>query len=171
MIALPTWFLVVVTVGVAIMAIAMVLQLGLIFGLYSAFRKLNDRMNAMMELQVQPMLNTARSILEQARRQTEQLAETLENITETTRKQVARVDQVMNEATDRARLQIIRVDEVMTDTLSRVEETTDYIQRSVVGPVHEVQAMVHGIRRAVEFLVTRGGRRPERATQDEELFI
>jgi hypothetical protein len=91
---------------------------------------------------------------------------------ETAQTQLTRIDQLLTEVTDRARLEIIRVDELVADTVHRVEQTTEFIQKSVVRPVKETEAVVHGIFAAVQVLLRRGGfRTPERATQDEEMFI
>lgn len=169
----PQWFLVIVTIGVVVMALAMLVQLGLMLAMYLMFRGLNDKIHVLLDRQVQPILSTARNIVDDARKQLEQLARALEQFSEAARHQMVKIDQVVTEATDRARLQIIRADQVVADTLNRVEQTTEYIQRSVIRPMRELQAVVQGIAGAIGYLAGRRGRRnsPERVTQDEELFI
>lgn len=164
----PTWFMVyVVVIGVAV-----VLQLGVLIALYLGFRDMQVKLQALMDRDLQPLLSSARSLVDHTRKQVDRLSETLEELSETARAQMAKVDQVMTEATDRARLQLIRVDELVADTLNRMEQMVDHFQKSVSRPVRELQAVLHGIRTALEFLVGRRGRpTPERATQDEELFI
>lgn len=168
---LPTWFLVVITVGVAVMAIAMFVQLWLMVGVYVTVRGLNAKLSSVLDRQINPILNNAKSIMDRAQKQAEQLANTLEEIGETARAQVTKVDQVITEATDRVRLQLIRVDETMSDALVRFEKTTEYIQTSVIRPVKEMQAVLHGITQALQFILKRSRRNPDRITQDEELFI
>lgn len=168
--AVPLWFLVIITIGVVVMAITMILQLGLMLSFYLGVRSLQQKVERLLDNQVQPILNSARNIAEDAQKQAHRLAETLEDITETARAQVHKVDQVMTEATDRARLAIIRVDEVMADTLRRFEETTTFIQRNIVKPVQEIQAVLHGVARGLGFIM-RQRRNPDDVTQDEESFI
>ncbi len=163
---IPGWFPVVITIGVVVMALAMVLQCATLLGIYLAIRRLQEKIEQLIDRQIQPILTSAGSILEQTRKEVEELSGAL-------RVQVAKVDQVITEATDRARLQVIRADELMADTLERVERTVDYVEENVLRPVREVRAVMHGIGSAVEHLRSRRGRRngPERATQDEEMFI
>jgi hypothetical protein len=178
----PTWFYSFVAVFVVIMAVALALQLAMLTGLLLAFRRLQKRIDQVLDKKVEPLLDGAKSVLadaqyivEQARGETERLAFTFEKAQETFRAQLAKVDLLLTEATDRARLEIIRIDELVADTIQRVEQTTEFIQKSVVRPVREMQAAVHGILSAVQFLLNRRSPRnpqaPERATQDEELFI
>ncbi len=168
--ALPLWFMVSITIGVVVMTITLILQLGLMLSFYVGVRSLQQKIERLLENQVQPILNSARGIAEDAQKQVHHLAETLEDIAESARNQVSKVDQVMTEATDRARLAIIRVDEVMADTLRRFEETTTFLQRNIVKPVQEIQAVLHGVARGLGYIM-RQRRNPEDATQDEELFI
>lgn len=176
----PSWFYPFVAVFVVVMAVALALQLAMLTGLLFSFRRLQARVEHIIDNQVQPLLDgakslvgDAKSIMEEAREQAQRLAGTLDKAQETARIQLAKIDQLLTEATDRARLEIIRVDALVADTVQRVEQTTDFIQKSVVRPVREMQAVAHGIFSAVQFLLHRGGLRnsPERATQDEELFI
>ncbi len=168
---IPTWFLVLVAIGVAVMAITMIIQLGVLLGLYFSFRNLQERVQGVMDRQVQPILQSAKSIMDTAQKQADRLAGTLEEFSESARTQLVKIDQLVTEATDRARLQLIRVDEVMADTMHRVEETTEYLQRNVLRPVQEVQAIIHGIRKGLDFMMRGRRNGPDRVTQDEELFI
>ena len=162
---IPVWFPTVITIGVAVMALAMLLQFGILLGMYLAIRKLQDRFEDLMDRQVQPLLSSARSIVDDSRKRFEELSSAVSA-------QIGKVDRVISEATDRARLQVIRADELMADTMGRVERSMEYIEKSIVRPVREVQAVAHGIGTAVEHLRRRGRHDgPERVTQDEELFI
>jgi len=166
----PTWFLVVITIGVAVMAIAMLVQLGLLLSLYLSVRSLQQKAQHVLDHQVQPILNSAKSIAEEAQKQAQRLGDALEEITQTVRSEVGKVDQVLSEATDRARVAIVRVDEVVADALARFDETTSYLQRNIIKPVNEMQAVLHGVTRGLGFIL-RQRRGPQGVTQDEELFI
>ena len=77
-------------------------------------------------------------------------------------------------AADRARLQLIRADQLISDSMSKIEKTADDVHKSVAQPVQEIQAVITGVRAALDFLFSKG-RNPrgpvDRSTQDEELFI
>ena len=109
----PEWFPAVITIGVAVMALALVLQLGTLFGMYLAIRKLQERIDHLLDRQVQPILATAQSIVTSGQSIVETTRRELDDISASVRMQVEKVDQVVTEATDRARLQVIRADEVL----------------------------------------------------------
>jgi len=168
----PGWFYIFIGVFVVIMAVALLLQVLLLGGIWVAFRSLETRVHSLLDAQVHPLLANARSLVDDARKQAERVAGTLEELQESARVQVAKVDAVLSEASDRARLQIIRVDELVADTLGRFERMVEDIERSIVRPIREIHALVVGVRTAVDYMTRRRGRRlPERATQDEEMFI
>lgn len=164
----PFWL----EVYVVVIGLAVVLQLGVLIGLYLSFLKLRVKVEVLMDRDLQPLLAGARSLVESTRREVDRLSDTLQELSESARVQMVKVDQVMSEATDRAHLELIRVDQLVADTLDRMERTADYIERSLVRPVRELQAILYAIRAALDYLFGRRSRRtPERATQDEELFI
>ena len=168
----PDWFPAVITVGVAVMALAMVLQLGTLIGLYLAIGRLAQKIEHLLDQRVEPLLASAQSIVSNAQSIVQTARVQVDQLSANMREQVEKVDQVVTEVTDRARLQVIRADEVIADTIDRVERSVDFIERSVIRPVKEVHAVAQGIGSAVDHLRRR--RRPEgpeRVTQDEEMFI
>lgn len=163
----PAWL----EIYVVVIGLAVVLQLGVLIALYLGFRDLQVRIQVLMDRELSPLLVSARSLVDSTRKEVDRLSGTLEDLSDSARAQMAKVDQVMSEATDRARLELIRVDQLVADTLDRVERTVDHIEKSLVRPVRELQAVLYGIRAALDYLFGRRRRSPERATQDEELFI
>lgn len=121
---------------------------------------------------IDPVLKASRELLTETREKLASATANLSEITQLAKTQVIRIDSVITDATDRAHLQIIRLDELVGDTMLRVEQTTEAIQHSVLGPVREIAAVVAGVRTALEFLLHRNrSRTVEHATQDEEMFI
>lgn len=168
----PDWFLTVVTIGVLVMALAMLVQMGTMLALYLAVRRTQEMVQNVVDRQVQPILTQANSIAGSAKTIVESAQKQVEELGLTVRAQVARIDQVVTEATDRARLQVIRADEMVTDTLGRMERTVDAVETGILKPVREARAVVQGIGTAMGHLKRkRGPNDPERVTQDEEMFI
>ena len=139
-----------------------------------AFRNWCNRTESLLgqiSRNIEPVLNDSRELLRDTREKIASVTDNLNEITLLAKGQVVRVDSLVREATDRAHLQVIRLDQLIGDTMHRVEETTRTIQHGVLGPVHEIAAVVAGIRTALEYFLHRNRRTVERATQDEEMFI
>ena len=164
----PRWL----EIYVVVIGLVVVLQLGVLIALYLGFRDLQVRVQGLLDRDLRPLLSSARALVESTRKEVDRLIETAEELSQAARVQVGKIDKVMSEATDRTRLQVVRVDQLVADLFNRIEQSVEFVEKSLVRPVRELEAFVHGLRVAVDHLI--GGRRrrtPERATQDEELFI
>ena len=163
------WFIVFVVVLTA----SVVTQLGIFMAMFLGQRRLQKKIETLIDRDLRPVLSQAKSLLEDGRKTVANLNTTSEEISTFARTQSNRIDGLMGEAVERARLQLIRADEIFTDALSRVEMTTEQVHRTITGPIREIQAVLAGVRTAFEFL---GGRKRQRApgersAQDEEMFI
>ena len=163
----PRWL----EIYVVVIGLVVVLQLGVLIALYLGFRDLQVRVQGLLDRDLHPLLSSARSLVEITRKEVDRLIETVEELSQAARVQVGKVDKVMSEATDRTRLQVVRVDQLVADVFNRIERSVEFVEKSLVRPVRELEAFVHGLRVAVDHLIGRRRRTPERATQDEELFI
>ena len=163
----PRWL----EIYVVVIGLVVVLQLGVLIALYLGFRDLQVRVQGLLERDLHPLLTTARSLLESTRKEVDRLTGTLEYLSQGARTQMGRVDKVMGEASNRARLQVVRVDQLVADVFGRIERSVEFMEKSLVRPVQELEAFLHGLRVAMDHMVGRRRRTPERATQDEELFI
>ena len=66
----------------------------------------------------------------------------------------------------------MRVDQMVTDFVQKAQSTADVVERGIVAPIHEISAVIKGVRAGLEFLV--GRRRASRTSdvsQDEQMFI
>jgi methyl-accepting chemotaxis protein len=165
---------------IAVTAAAVLLQAGVLVGLYIAMRKSSARMEAIaqeVKSKIVPTLDTTQAMIAELRPQLATLAENLAEITTTLRTQVQRIDATVNDIIDRSRLQVIRADELLTRTLDRVEETTEVVQKTVVSPVRQFAGLIQGISAGVEFFFASRGRRNggsrenRRAVPQDEMFI
>jgi uncharacterized protein YoxC len=96
---------------------------------------------------------SSREIAGLAQRQAEQISATVELATATLQKQ------------------IIEVDGLLARTQNRIEDTTIEVQTGVLQPMHELSALLVGLRRTIEMLFGRNRKPIDRAYQDEEMFI
>ena len=159
---------------VGIIAAAMVFQSLCVLIFVLSFRKYCERLETLFRQvahDIQPVLISARDILVEGRDKVKIISATVIEITGMVKDQVTRLDGLVTEASERARMQMVRVDQLVADTVIRVEETTEAIQRNVLGPIREISALLAGLRTGLDFLFRRNKTSVEQATQDEELFI
>ena len=163
------------TVALILVAIAVLMQAGAMLGIWLAVRKVPGQIESVRSEVKQRLDPLAQSILQIVNNSREPLLTITANLAEIS--QILRVrttdaDQVAAELLDKSRSQIVRVDRMVSELVAKVESTADSVQKGVLGPIHEVSAVVKGVRSGLEFLFTR--RRVtnvSEATQDEQLFI
>ena len=166
----------IITIFVVVAAVALVVQMGILFALYKALRHTSERVEGIagrLELQAAPVLTTAAAILEDAR---PKLAEITSNLAETSavvRAQVTQVGEATGEIVERARLQAARLDEFIGSAARKVEATSELLQHKVFSPMRRIRAIVTALNAGLSFLRSN---RPVRhangeQVEDEEMFI
>lgn len=169
------------TVFIAVTAVAVVIQMGILIGIFLAVKKSTAKMESIasqLESRALPVLDSAKAILEDAQPKLQELTANLVETSGTMKTQMQRVDAALADLVDRTRLQTIRVDELVSRTLDKVEETTDLVQHTVVGPVKQFNAVLQGLGAGFGTLLQRRrqaqaerGERQRVNVEDEELFI
>ncbi len=160
-----------------LVAVFICIQMATMVILLVAVRKMGrnlNRLQHLVEQQVKPAIIEVREVLGEAKdivKSVRSAADNLIEATETVRRQVERVNSVVEETTDRARLQISRADEVVTDTIQKMEVAASLVQKSVLGSVRELSALIHGLSSGLNFLFGRKRNPVNEAHQDEEMFI
>lgn len=164
---------------VVVIVALLVVQTLILLAFVLVFRKWATRMSALVEnttRNAEPVLQAARELLVDGKEKLNLVSQNFVEISQLTKNQVIRLDGLTADVSDRLRLQIIRADQLLSKTVSRVEETTETVQRNILVPVREISAILVGVRTAVDYLIHRNKKRmervtPGRATQEEELFI
>ena len=167
--AFENWFI----VFVIVMAASAATQTGILLAMFLGFRQMRRKAEILLDRDLPPLINETRALLADGRRTVATLNTTAEEISSFAKIQTARLDGLFADATERARLQLLRADEIIAATMNRIEETTEKVNQAVNQPLRQVQAVIAGIRTAIDFLAgKRAPRRPgERSTEDEEMFI
>lgn len=167
-------------VFIALTAIAVLLQAGVLLAMYLTMRKSSERMEALateVKSKVLPAVDQAQHVLTEMRPKLQTILDNVDGATSVVRSQVERVDATVNDVMDRARLQIIRGDELLTRTMDKVEHTTEIVQKTVVSPVRQLSGLMHGITAGLEFFFGNRGRRnggsraERRPVPQDEMFI
>ena len=167
------------TIFIAITALAVLLQASMLAAMFFAMRKSSARLESLadeVKTKVLPAIDTAQTMLAEVKPKVEVI---IENISETSthlRDEIQRIDAAVNDVVDRARLQIIRADEMLTRTFDRVENTSDVVQKTVMSPVRQVTGVMHGVAAGFEYFFGRrepknGRSRERRPVQQDEMFI
>lgn len=166
-----------VYIFVIVAAAAIVIQAGILFGLFLAFRKTTQRVEAIatnVESKAIPLLDSARTILDENGPRLKEITQNLSETTTTLKTQMTRVDATLNDVLDRTRLQVIRVDDMVSRTMDKVEETTEMLQQTVVSPVRKLTGIMQGLSVGLGAYIQRRRKATMEAVtavEDDELFI
>jgi hypothetical protein len=169
--------LVVLTVFVAVSAIALCIQASLLFGIYKATKALQDQATSMMP-QVRSILGKAETTIDESRKNIVEITARANEITvkaselmEMGKVQMTKLDGVITDATQRAKVQLERAELVVDDTMTRVHESVTAVHAGILRPVREIQAVTAGVSAAIQHLLRGGRPSVAQATHDDEMFI
>src|SRR6266567_1112653 len=155
------------TLFVALTAIAIIAQAGVLIAIYLMSKRLSDQVERFMR-DTREMMMPVRSIAENLRVASANLVE----IGLSARDQFRRVEAMVTSTGDALNVQLARFDRVSQTIIDRINETADVVQDSVVRPAREVAAIAKGLSRGFGALLFRKTRSTvDQARQDEELFI
>jgi hypothetical protein len=161
------------TAFIALTAFAILLQAGVLAGMYFAMRKTSAKVESLadeVKNKVLPTAELAHSMMSDLRPKIENVVDNVSVSTTMLRTQLERVDATLTDIVDLTRLQVIRADEFVNSTMDKLEETREAVQRTVVSPVRHISGLMHGIGAGFEALFSRRRGRPSVASQDE-MFI
>jgi uncharacterized protein YoxC len=165
----------IITIFVVVAAVAIVVQMVVLFALYKALRQTSERMEGIagrLEQQATPVLATASAILEDAQ---PKLAELTANLAETSasiRAHVAKVGEATGEIVERARLQAARLDDFIINAAHKVEATSELLQNKVFSPMRRVRAILTALNAGLSFFKSNPPRHGSPGeVEDEEMFI
>lgn len=156
---------------VAVTSAAVVIQAGVIVGMFVTMRKTMSRVDTLstqVVAKVLPVADAAQTMFIELRPKIDSLVDNINQTTAVVRAQVERLDAAATDVLDRARQQAIRADEMVGSALDSVEEATASVQRAVSIPVRQFSGIVRGVTAGFEYLATK--KRREGAPQDE-MFI
>jgi methylthioribose-1-phosphate isomerase len=154
------------TLFVAMTAIAIMTQAGVLVGMYVMSKRLSEQVERFIR-ETREMMVPVRSIAENLRLASANLVE----IGLSARDQFRRVEAMVTDTGEALHLQLERFDRVSQNVIDRINETTEIVQDSVVRPVREIAAVAKGLTRGFGLFFGRSRSTVDQARQDEELFI
>ena len=166
----------IITIFVIVAAVAIVVQMVILYALYKALRQSSDRMEGIagrLEQQATPVLATAAAILDDAKPKIAEITTNLAETSASVRSHVSEVGHATSEIMERARLQAARLDEFVISAAQKVEATSELLQHKVLSPMRKVRAVVTALNAGLSFFKsTRPPRRNSSGeVEDEEMFI
>lgn len=154
------------TLFVALTALAVVTQAGVLVAIYVMSRRLSEHVERFMK-ETRDLMVPLKSVTENLRVASINIVD----IGASAREQFRRVENMVTETAEALHAQLDRLDRVSQDVMDRIGETAGIVQDSVIKPVREVAALAKGLGRGFELLFRRQRSTVDQARQDEELFI
>ncbi|MGP8140276.1 MAG: hypothetical protein ACLQBU_00260 [Terriglobales bacterium] len=161
---------------IAVTALAVVVQSGILVALYFAVRKSAARMDALateVKSKALPTMETVQNILVELRPRIEVMSVNFSESSTLVRNQLARIDATLTDALDRTRLQVIRADELLNRTMDKVEETSEIVHQTVISPLRQVNGLLAAIGTGLEVFLGQKRRQPKNGAgvPQDEMFI
>jgi hypothetical protein len=161
---------------IAVTAFAVALQALVLVALYLAVRKSTAKMEAIateVTGKALPTIETVQNLLIELRPKLEVLTTNVSESSTMVRNQLARIDATLTDAIDRTRLQVIRADELLNRTMDKVEDTTEFVHKTVVSPLRHVNGLMAAISTGVEVFMGQKKRHPKNGAgvPQDEMFI
>ena len=161
-----------VTIFIIATAVAVIIQAGILVGLFFAVRKTTQRVDTLATKAI-PTIETAQSMMVELRPRITDIVTHVDESARMARAQMERLDVTVSDVVDRTRLQVIRADELVSRTMDRVEETSDMVHKTVISPIRQLSGLVTGLSAGLEYFL--GRRRRQRrdgvGVPQDELFI
>jgi hypothetical protein len=159
-------------------AIALVVQVGILIGLFLQLKRTTESINRMvndLHTRMGPILTRTQILLDDTQPKISSLVDDASHVVYLARAQAQKMDKIFTEASDRLRGQLVRADRILSGTLEAVEDAGTQVRRNFLGPVQKVSAIVHGIKIGLDVLRSRRSQ-PENTRegveqQEDELFI
>jgi hypothetical protein len=162
------------TIFVVVTALAVLLQAGILLGMFIALRKTSAKVESLAEevkTKVLPTAELAHSMIIELRPKITTVLDNVSVSTTVLRTQMERMDATLTDIIDRTRLQVIRADEFVNSTMDKLEETREAVQRTVVSPVRHISGLMHGVTAGVEAFFSRRRDRESVNVPQDEMFI
>ena len=163
-------------VFIAVTTFAVVIQAGILVGLYLSVRKSTAKMEALateVKEKTLPTVESVQILLTEVRPKVDTIASNVAESSALVRNQLARIDATLTDALDRTRLQVIRADELLNRTMDKVEETSEMVHKTVVSPLRQVNGLMAAISTGVEVFLGHKRRSPKNGmgVPQDEMFI
>ena len=174
------WVLVVVAVSFAVIAAAMVWVALLVGRAVRTVRSVESRVGPLVERvgalaeQAQALAAQGREVAEQVSLMSNHLATATMHFSESmslVRDEVRELREIVGLSAETARGHVERISQTIDETHGQLTATTVFIQSKLVSPARELAAIMAGVRRGLEVLVSPAPKQIDQTYSEEEMFI
>src|ERR1700689_3103527 len=119
---------------VVVTSIAVVIQTAILAGMFSQFRRLNERLMSVLNeihTKVTPVISRVDDLIRETKPGIVGMVSDASDVVSLARGQAIKFDRVATETLDRMRIQLIHMDQLLTGALETVEETGSSIRRTI----------------------------------------
>jgi hypothetical protein len=158
-----------------ILALAVVVQTVLFFGIYSAIRRMGTFLDGIGREylrnanEISAKVDLTFNVIKETAEGFKPVRDKLVDTTEIIHGRVLEIDRFLAETSDMARQQIVGIQESFQAAIQKAEETLDLLHQSLLAPINEINAISRAVQVAIDVLFRR--RRNPGSAQDEEMFI
>ena len=180
----PNTTLILLMVFVALTAVSFAAQAVAMLRLARTAKEIKDRVDAFLPKaeqliktaetiipKAESLIHTAESIIADSRTQIAEITGRANDILVLTQTQLVRVDDLVADASERAKHQMDRAETVLENTLTRVSDTVNTVQGTILRPIREITGVAAGVKAAVGHLLKGAPANVAQVTTDEEMFI
>jgi len=146
--------LVIMAGAVTVSAIALVIQAGLLFGIYKTTQVLRERVLTTLP-QVEALMATSKTTIEEARLTIADIRAKSNHILDAGQRQLRQLETLLSDASERTSKQLAHAEAMVEDTLNRVETTVDLVHQGVLKPIRSINGLAAGVGAAVRYLLSR----------------
>jgi len=135
--------------------VGVLLQAGVLLGMFIALRQTQKRVHALTEKiedHVLPLTVHSRELLTDLTPKIRTITANLVEASATLRSQTEQVKTVVDDISSRTRQQTARVDGIVTSTLNSLQSATSAIERGIAAPLRQVSGVLNGLRAGLETL-------------------
>jgi hypothetical protein len=169
--------LIVMAVFVAVAAIALVIQAGMLVGIYKSSRAMQAKVETLapkveaLVPKIEALAETSRAAVDESRLKIAEISGKTNEILDITRRQLERVEDLLEDASTRALVQFDRAEMVVDDAMNRAQETVAIVHEGIMKPIREINGVAAGLRAALQYFFRGGRPNPDQVTADDEMFI
>ncbi len=162
--------LIIMAVFVAVAAIALVIQAGMLYGIYKSSRAMQAKVETLAP-KIEALTDTSRAVVDESRVKIAEITGKTNEILDITRRQLERVEDLLENASTRALVQFDRAEMVVDDAMNRAQETVAIVHEGIMKPIREINGVAAGLKAALQFFLRGGRPNPDQVTADDEMFI
>jgi hypothetical protein len=165
----------VLTIFVAVTAVAVVLQMAILLGLFLTVKQAAERFARIAEdtqRKLDPILASAREVTSDAAPKFKEISSNLLEVSASFRLQAERLNSALSDIVGRVTSEVGHAQQVVSDTIDSVEKTRNKVENTVTKPVRTMSAAIEALSVGLGVLLGRDRKEPPRGgDRKDEMFI